>query len=121
MESQFKQSLTFEHRHRESRRIRSKYPDRVPIIVEKSKNSSIPDLDKHKFLVPHDITIGQFMLVIRKRIKLTSDQAIYVFANNSIPTISETIISVYDKCKDEDGFLYITIAGESTFGYSPRI
>lgn len=121
MEFQFKQSSTFEHRHSESRRIRNKYPNRVPVIVEKSKSSSIPDLDKHKFLVPHDITVGQFVLVIRKRIKLSPDQAIYVFSNNIIPTISETIISVYEKCKDEDGFLYITIASESTFGCSQQI
>ncbi len=47
-------------------RIRSKYPDRIPIICEKDEKSNVPVIDKKKFLVPGDLTVAGFLLVIRK-------------------------------------------------------
>ena len=39
----------------------------IPVIVDKrAGDASLPDIDKKKFLVPTDLTIGQFMYVIRK-------------------------------------------------------
>ncbi|KAE8956555.1 hypothetical protein PR001_g31694, partial [Phytophthora rubi] len=47
--------------------------------------SDIPDIDKKKFLVPADLTVGQFVYVIRKRIKLSPEKAIFIFVNNVLP------------------------------------
>lgn len=113
---QFKANHSFEQRKSEATRIRAKYPDRIPVIVEKAPKNPIPDIDKHKFLVPNDITIGQFVYVIRKRIKLTPEQAVFIFINNIIPPTSELLSSIYERRKDEDGFLYICYSGESTYG-----
>ncbi|GJP67006.1 hypothetical protein CLOP_g23875 [Closterium sp. NIES-67] len=55
----------------EADRIRQKYPDRIPVIVEKARRSKVPDMDKKKYLVPADISISQFTAVIRNRIKLS--------------------------------------------------
>ena len=66
----FKQIHSVEKRLSESSRIRSKYPERVPVIIEKDFNSDIIDLDKNKYLVPDELTIGQLVYFIRKRIKL---------------------------------------------------
>ena len=59
----FKDKFSFEKRLVESTRIMEKYPDRVPIICEKSGNSpDIPDIDKNKYLkIPNNI---QYILVI---------------------------------------------------------
>ena len=46
-------------------KIRAKYPDRVPVIVERLPKAQIDDLDKKKYLVPVDLTIGQFYFLIR--------------------------------------------------------
>ena len=62
--SNFKSKNNFEKRNNESTNILKKYPDRIPIIVEKYKNSKINDIDKCKYLVPKDMTIGQFIYVI---------------------------------------------------------
>ena len=35
-------------RKAEALRIKEKYPDRVPVIVEKARKSDIPDIDKNK-------------------------------------------------------------------------
>ena len=115
---EYQNKLTLEKRLSEFNRIRSKYPDRIPIIIEKTKTSSnnIPDLDKHKFLVPEDITLGQFMYVLRQRIKLESKVAIFLFINDKLISTSSLIGEIYNENKHIDNFLYIKYAGENTFG-----
>ena len=115
-ENYFKSKHTFENREKESKNIISKYPDRIPVIVEKQAMSDVIDIDKNKFLVPCDLTVGQFVYVIRKRMKMPPEKAIFVFVDNQIPMQSSLMSSVYDQSKDKDGFLYIKYAGENTFG-----
>lgn len=56
------------------------------------------------------------MYVIRKRIKLSPEKAIFIFVGNVLPPTAAMMSSVYDQNKDDDGFLYITYSGENTFG-----
>jgi len=91
-------------------------PPASQVIVEKAEKSDIPDLDKKKYLVPADLTVGQFVYVIRKRIKLSPEKAIFVFVNNVLPPTAALMSSIYDEHKDDDGFLYIAYSGENTFG-----
>ncbi|KAL0353654.1 UNVERIFIED_CONTAM: putative beta-1,3-galactosyltransferase 4 [Sesamum angustifolium] len=108
--------LSFERRQAEAARIREKYPDRIPVIVEKAERSDIPDIDKKKYLVPADLTVGQFVYVVRKRIKLSAEKAIFIFVKNILPPTAAMMSAIYDENKDEDGFLYMTYSGENTFG-----
>jgi GABA(A) receptor-associated protein len=112
----FKENFSLSKRKSEASRIREKYPDRIPVIVERSKNSNISDIDKKKYLVPKDLTIGQFVFVIRKRIKISPEEAIFIFINNTLPPTSSVLSEIYEEHKNEDGFLYINYSGESTFG-----
>ena len=114
---QFKKEFDFDTRKDESTRIKERYPDRVPIIVEKSVKSDIAGIDKKKYLVPQDLTIGQFMYIIRKRIDLTAEKAIFLFTEKNIITPTASVISeIYEQHKNDDGFLYLIYAGENTFG-----
>ena len=54
-----KEEHPYEKRRAEGEKIRRKYPDRVPVIVEKAPKARIGDLDKKKYLVPSDLTVGQ--------------------------------------------------------------
>ena len=114
----FSDKFTFQERLSESTRVITKFPDRIPIVCEKNKlDMTCPDIDKHKYLVPRDITIGQFIQVIRKRIPtLPATDAIFLFIGNNIFSNNTTINSIYEEKKNEDGFLYITYSRESTFG-----
>ena len=118
MPSTFKLSHTDASRSAESGRIRSKYPDRIPVICERSEqcNKDVPDIDKKKYLVPSDLTVGQFVYVIRKRIKMNPEKALFLFIDNKLPPTSEIMSNIYDEHKDDDGFLYIQYSGENTFG-----
>ncbi|GMI73567.1 autophagy 8f [Hibiscus trionum] len=116
--SSFKIEHDFEKRRAEAARIREKYPDRIPVIVEKAERSDIPTIDKKKYLVPADLTVGQFVYVIRKRIRLSAEKAIFIFVDSVLPPTGAIMSTIYDEKKDEDGFLYVTYSGENTFGSS---
>lgn len=64
------------------------------------------------------------MYVIRKRIRLNSEQSLFLFVGYSdeskkggalVPT-GRTLAQVDHEYVAPDGFLYITYTGESTFG-----
>ncbi|GJN01714.1 hypothetical protein PR202_ga18997 [Eleusine coracana subsp. coracana] len=114
--SSFKLEHPLDKRQNEASRIREKYPDRIPVIVEKATRSDIPDIDKKKYLVPADLTVGQFVYVVRKRIKLSAEKAIFIFVKDTLPPTAALMSAIYEEHKDEDGFLYMTYSGENTFG-----
>lgn len=92
-------SPPIEQRKSEAEKIRTKYPDRIPVVVERVPNSQIPEIDKRKFLVPNDISVAQFMWIIRKRIQLPSEKAIFLFVNKTIPQSSSTMGQIYTSFK----------------------
>ncbi|KAE8654706.1 Autophagy-related protein 8d [Hibiscus syriacus] len=114
--SSFKLEHPLERRQAEAARIREKYPDRIPVIVERAEKSDVPEIDKKKYLVPADLTVGQFVYVVRKRIKLSPEKAIFIFVKNILPPTAALLSAIYEENKDEDGFLYMTYSGENTFG-----
>ena len=112
----FKTKNDFAQRLSESKKIMEKYPQRVPIIVERCNQSQINDIDKHKYLVPKDLNMNQFVYIIRKRIKLDKSQSIFLMVNNTVCPSNIPICNVYNDHKDKDGFLYVKYTGENTFG-----
>lgn len=113
----FKDQHSLDKRRDDSQRIRAKYPDRVPVIVDVRQNcAALPEIDKKKFLVPGDLSVGQFIYVIRRRIGLSPEQAVFVFVNNTLPPVSHTMAAVDAENRDQDGFLYFTYSSENTFG-----
>lgn len=102
-----------EERIQISDKILLKYKNRVPIIVD-TKNNIF--LDKNKYIVPNDLTIAQFMYILKKRIFIHYNQSVFLICNNTLITNTELTKNVYNKNKDYDGFLYIIIALENTFG-----
>merc|ERR1712186_59387 len=96
MKWQYKEEHPFEKRRAEGEKIRRKYPDRVPVIVEKSPKARIGDL-------------------IRKRISLRPEDALFFFVNNGIPPPSATMGSLYQEHHEEDFFLYIAYSDESVY------
>ncbi|KAH9490326.1 Microtubule-associated proteins 1A/1B light chain 3C [Bulinus truncatus] len=114
----FKQRKTFAVRKEEVEGIKQKFPSKVPVIVERfHKETALPILDKTKFLVPQELTMSQFLTIIRNRMSLNSNQSFYLIINNkSISSMSATIAELYRDEKDEDGFLYMTYASQEMFG-----
>ena len=108
--------IDFNARRGEAERITQKYPDRCPVVVDRLDGSSAPNLRKHKYLVPRDLTVGQFLYLIRKQLKVKHEQAIFLFIKEAIPASSSLIGDVFEERKDVDGFLYAVYSLENTFG-----
>jgi GABA(A) receptor-associated protein len=118
-DKKFIDKYSFFERNTEATKIIKRYPDRIPVICEKNRHDvSCPEIDKHKYLVPHDITVGQFIYVIRKRIRLPASSALFLFVGNDNTLLSpNTLISqAYHNFRNIDGFLYITYSKENVFG-----
>lgn len=114
----FKKQKTIAERKLEVETIRTKYPNKVPVIVESSdKEKELPELDKTKFLLPQELTIAQFVSLIRNRMLISSSQTFFLFVNKkTMVSMSTTLLDLYTKEKDEDGFLYFTYASQDAFG-----
>lgn len=115
-EDSYKLMKTIQERKDESSRVIAKYMDRIPVIVEKISRNDL-GIDKKKFLVPSDFTIGQFIYVIRQRMKLSPEKGMFMFVKNTLPHVSMSIDEVYKSYHDEDGFLYFNYSTEeAVFG-----
>jgi GABA(A) receptor-associated protein len=112
----FKDKLDFNSRKKESMRIIQKYPDKIPVIVEKLSNSTILEIQKNKFLVPVDMLISQFSYIMRKSISLKPHEGFFIFINGVIVPNAIEMHSIYQLNKDDDGFLYLKYSSENTFG-----
>lgn len=113
----YKNENSFTKRHSEALKIKQKYPDRLPIYISKNPGcKDLPDIKKKKYIVPHDLTLGQFLFIIRKTIELPPENALFLFVNNILPPTAALLSQIYKENVDEDGFLYIIYSGENTFG-----
>lgn len=88
------------------------------IIVERySKETDLPVLDKRKFLVPQELTMSQFISIIRNRMKVPPSKALFFLVNNrSLVALSKSLDEIYAENRDDDGFLYIYYASQEVFG-----
>lgn len=97
--------------------IKQKYPTYIPIIVHTHGKDKI-GLTKRKFLVGGEITVGQFLCILRKKIsKMKPNEAIFLLINNTVPVQTATLSTVYHQHVDiNTNMLRITICKENTFG-----
>jgi GABA(A) receptor-associated protein len=81
----YRKNVPFDERKLKATTILNQHSDRIPVVVECSEQlQSVHPLKKNKFIVPFELTLAQFMFVIRKHMKLESTYAIYVFINNKL-------------------------------------
>lgn len=113
----FEASRSLELRVEESTRMRRKFPTRVPVICERDPTCSmLPPIDKCKFLVSCDLTLSQFIYILRQRMSIAPETAMFVYAGNNLPLHSNSLGSIDKLHRDSDGFLYLVYRGENAFG-----
>ena len=128
MISSYRKKYSIADRRNEMSRIKSKYPDRIPIIVSKDPNCKLNNISKEKYLVQAELTIGQFMIIIREKASLKPEETINLFIidydnNQILVQSSATLGSIYDRyvsqcqnSKNYDGYLYFVYTSENVFG-----
>lgn len=115
--TKYRQRVSLQDRKIAAERIISQHRDRIPVVVECSEQLHMEHpLKKNKFAVPYELTMAQFMFVIRKHMRLEPEYAIFAFINNRLHPTTSPIGTIYAQEKADDGFMYIDIFQESTFG-----
>ena len=104
-------------RLKEAQRVLSKYPGRIPLIVE-CEERSIEKLgfNMRKLLISGDKTMGQLMSVLRKQVNISPSQGVFMLINKTLPVNTATVQQVYDEHKAPDNLLYVTLCRLATFG-----
>ncbi|MBN3325097.1 GBRL1 protein, partial [Atractosteus spatula] len=113
MDSRYQRSVPLQVRRAEGQRIREKHPDKIPIIVERVARARVPELQKKKYLdrgtghssppVPRltadplsvSSAVGQFCFLIRQRISLRPEEALFFFVDNALPPSGATLAQIY--------------------------
>lgn len=105
---------------REVEIVRHKYPHYIPIIV---RGRDKLELSKTKYLVTGDVTVSQFMCILRKKIEVSNGSKVeckhglFLFVNNRLPSSTTLMSCLYENEKDpQTGMLFITLCKENTFG-----
>ena len=95
----------------------AKYPTKVPIYVQRDVNcKDVPELMRKKYLVPTSLKLCEFLYYIRRQISVPSHVSLFLYVNDSLPSLNQTIGLIYDEEKSQCGYLYIFYASEHTFG-----
>ena len=107
-------------RKKMSENILQSYPDKIPIICEKDPRSKLKDIEKTKYLMPKDLTVSQFHLIIRNKIELNQEESLFLLVDGKISLVGESRLGdIYEKyANKEDGFLYIVYVGNEYMGCS---
>jgi GABA(A) receptor-associated protein len=95
------------------------HPGRIPVIIEKAKNTATPqpDIKQSRYLFPADTTVSNIYCIVRKFLShIKPNESFYLFTDNILLNSADTLDTVYTKHKDDDGFLYIYYSVEDTFG-----
>ena len=101
----------------EFNRIKSKYPNKIPIKI-----TCIAPLvlTKTKYLMDGNQQISDLLLYLRSKCSnVQASESILVFTKSKKILIGNTTIRNIDPSDyNEDGFLYLEVCKESTFGHS---
>lgn len=102
-----------DERKKQSAKLMKKHPGKYPLII----NSNSLKTKVQKYIVSDHITLKEVINQYKKNVKLSENQALFIFINNKVlPVQMSTVGDIYEKYKNEDGFLYINIEVENTFG-----
>ena len=101
--------------------MRSKHGGMIPVIVAMRGTASTAEklIANSKFMVTPSLSFGHFRAFVRSKIRgLHSHESLFAFVGtrHALPSMSQPMALVYSEHRDDDGFLYVMLAKENTFG-----
>lgn len=128
--SEIKKKYSLDERKDITRKILEKYEDKCPIYLSLDKEilSTINPIFKkniNKYIVTSDLTMTQFLSILRKKINFSQNESLTLFVeiyndkkliNSILAPLTSSVASIYNNYKDEDGFVYLKVVKENVFG-----
>ena len=137
----YKDRVSFEDRVKEAEDSKSRYPNKVPLVIERHKSEKyLPEMDKVnieetlrlsltfcfpqiKWLVPQEMSLAQLSGVIKQRLELPpqADQQLFLLIQSpdlgpSIPSLLTSLSSLHNSHSNTDGFLYLHYSSQEAYG-----
>jgi GABA(A) receptor-associated protein len=114
----YKEIHDFDKRVSQSTSITSKHQGKIPIILMIDPTIKCTTDRYYKYLVSGDLDGSYLMSIVRKKLVIDSRKALFCLTEKNGIFICSSInfVDLYSRCKDEDGFLYINVLMENTFG-----
>lgn len=104
-------------RKEENRKIKEKWPEKVPLILERDSNSGIEELGLTKFLCPKNYSVSRFLQNLRQKLHMNQEFVIFLMANGETLLSNDVLMGeAYEKHGDEDGFLYLLYTSDQGMG-----
>ena len=122
MDNYFKQNTNLRDRIKNSSVVIDKYyPDKVPVVIQKlARETYLPELKKHKFLIPGNMTYSSFLIYLRGILTKTVCPSTALFLTTEgghMMCSNDQMLNVYQNHSDkQDNFLYLFYCSENTFG-----
>ena len=118
MKSKFKEENPDKKKRKElSESLIKENPGKIPVIFEKEETSKLEDIKKTRYLLDQNFTVGDFLKMVRKHMKLNEGEALYLSVKAKYNLTSEKVMGdIYELYKDNDGFLYIMYSSQVIMG-----
>lgn len=116
----FREKFTLEERKEQSRKLQTKFPNHVFVIVSQDLFENDEE-KKNKFIISKTQTVAEFLSQFRKHHSLKDDEAVFVFTERgTLPSNTQDMESLFANNRNEDGFLYLSVSKENTFGHKQK-
>lgn len=120
----YRDRVSFEDRVKEAEDTRSRYPNKVPLVIERHKSEKyLPAIDKIKWLVPQEMSLAQLSGVIKERLQVppSADQQLFLLVASpdlgpSLPSLLTSLSSLHSSHSNPDGFLYLHYSSQEAYG-----
>lgn len=106
--------LSFDKKISLYKNLKLKYNNLTPIIINVHSNCKLL-LKQELFLVSETFTVNNFLKLLRKQTNILYSKTIFIFNKDKILLSTDELINiVYEKYKNNDGFLYLTISTKNS-------
>ena len=109
-------------RQADAAKAKAKNPDGIPVIIEPASSDVGPLKRGRRYLFPPDQTMSRLQLIVRQNIpELRAEEGIWCFVispngRDTLVNQTESLASVQQTYKHEDGFVYVKYSKENCFG-----
>ncbi|CAG9332727.1 unnamed protein product [Blepharisma stoltei] len=110
------QHKSLEERMQKSSQMMNDNQGKIPAILLKAKSCTYK-LPVQKLSIDGSMTMGSLLFALRKYMWLTPSQGLYVYINDTLPMLNSRLSDLYERYKEEDGFLYLLCAHQEDKGF----
>jgi tetratricopeptide (TPR) repeat protein len=90
--------------------VQQKYPDRVPVFIEREQYSNFAEPKRQKLLVPKQMTVKAFERQLRQVADISARCEVYLFSKSDYllsQDMDYSMEDIYELHASEDGYLYV--------------